>query len=110
MFPSNEYVSDDASENDDEDFSETCDCIYRQCRSSDASTSDSKHCHFCCLVLVRDPYFFTSVFILYLCKKNVYKEVEIRDLFCSVVQNNLCSFCSFTEGKIHWISLHQAPD
>lgn len=74
------------------------------------STSDSKHCHFCCFVLVRDLYFFTSVFILYLCKKNVYKEVELQDLFCSVVQNNLCSFCSFTEGKIHWISLHQGPD
>lgn len=45
MFPSNlEYINDNVSENDNEDLSEMCDCIYRQ--SSDTNTSDSEHCHF----------------------------------------------------------------
>jgi len=33
------------------------------------------------VTLVRDLHFFTSVFILYLCKKNAYKEMEVWDLF-----------------------------
>lgn len=44
-----------------------------------------------CLVLGRDMDFCASVFILYLCRQNVCKEVEVWHLFCFVVQNNLCS-------------------
>lgn len=109
MFPSNlEYINDNVFANDNEDISEMCDCVYRQCRSSDTNTSDSEHCHFW-LALGRDTDFCASVLILYLCRQNVCKEVEVWHLCCSLVQNNLYSFCSFTEGKIHWISSRLAP-
>lgn len=69
MFPSNlEYISDNASENDDKDLSETYDCIYRQCRSSDASTSDSKHCHLSCVS--KGPVF------LYFCIHTLFMQKE----------------------------------
>lgn len=65
MFSSNlEYINDNVSGNDNEDFSEKCDCIYRQCRSSDTNTSDSDHPHFW-LVLGRDTDFCASMLILF---------------------------------------------
>lgn len=38
MFPSNlEYINDNVFANDNEDIGEMCDCVYRQCRSSDTT-------------------------------------------------------------------------
>lgn len=110
MFPSSlEYINDNISQNDNEGLSEMCDCWYRQCWSSETNTSGSERCHFW-LGLGRDRDFCASVFVLYLRRQNACKEAGARHLFCSVVQNNLYSFCSFTEGRIHWISSRLAPD
>lgn len=68
-------------------LNEMCDCICRQYRSSDASTSDSKHYLLLSCVSKDVSFFFACMLIGDLLKKNIRDrtKVEVQDFLSSVV-------------------------